>query len=93
MGYPPGLRENGGQYTHGSLWMAAAWARLGEGDAAVRLLTFMNPVEHSRDPEMVQRYRGEPYVSAGDVLRARQGRTEWLDLVQRISGLDVSHLD
>ena len=45
MGYPPGLRENGGQYTHGSLWLALAWARLGDGDAAVRLLQMMNPVE------------------------------------------------
>ena len=45
MGYPPGLRENGGQYTHGSLWMAMAWARMGDGAAAVRLLTMMNPVE------------------------------------------------
>jgi len=79
MGYPPGLRENGGQYTHGSLWMAAAWARAGEGDAAVRLLTFMNPVEHCRDSEMVARYRGEPYVSAGDVCFApgRVGQCGW----------------
>ncbi len=79
MGYPPGLRENGGQYTHGSLWMAAAWARLGEGDAAVRLLTFMNPVEHCRDSEMVGRYRGEPYVSPGDVYSApgRVGQCGW----------------
>ncbi len=79
MGYPPGLRENGGQYTHGSLWMAAAWARLGEGDAAVRLLTFMNPVEHCRNSEMVERYRGEPYVSAGDVSFApgRVGQCGW----------------
>jgi cyclic beta-1,2-glucan synthetase len=79
MGYPPGLRENGGQYTHGSLWMAMAWARLGEGDAAVRLLTMMNPVEHSRNPDEVERYRGEPYVAAVDVSCAggRIGQCGW----------------
>ncbi len=79
MGYPPGLRENGGQYTHGSLWMAAAWARLGEGDRAVHLLTLMNPVEHSRDPQMAATYKGEPYVSPADVYTApgRIGQSGW----------------
>ena len=79
MGYPPGLRENGGQYTHGALWMAMALARLGEGDAAVRLLTMMNPVEHSRNPDEVDEYRGEPYVAAADVSCAigRVGQSGW----------------
>ena len=79
MGYPPGLRENGGQYTHGSLWMAMAWARLGEGGAAVRLLTMMNPAEHSRNLEDAARYRGEPYVAAADVSTAvgREGQAGW----------------
>ena len=79
MGYPPGLRENGGQYTHGALWMAMAWARLGEGGAAVRLLTMMNPVEHTRNPEEVARYRGEPYVAPADVYSAkgRVGQCGW----------------
>ena len=79
MGYPPGLRENGGQYTHGSLWMALAWARMGDGAAAVRLLTLMNPIEYSRNPEAVDRYRGEPYVVAGDVSAApaKAGRAGW----------------
>ncbi len=79
MGYPPGLRENGGQYTHGSLWMALAWARMGDGAAAVRLLTLMNPVEYSRNPEAVDHYRGEPYVVAGDVSAApaKAGRAGW----------------
>jgi cyclic beta-1,2-glucan synthetase len=67
MGYPPGLRENGGQYTHGSLWMAMAWAQLGEGGKAVHLLQMMNPIELNRGPEDVERYRGEPYVVAADV--------------------------
>ncbi len=79
MGYPPGLRENGGQYTHGSLWMAMAWARLGEGQKAVRLLRMMNPVELNRSPADVARYRGEPYVAAADVLNApgHIGQSGW----------------
>ncbi len=79
MGYPPGLRENGGQYTHGSLWLALAWARMGSGAASVRLLTMMNPVESTRDPESVDRYRGEPYVVAADVSAppAKAGRAGW----------------
>jgi len=79
MGYPPGLRENGGQYTHGSLWMAKAWARLGEGQKAVRLLQMMNPIELNRGPADVARYRGEPYVVAADVLSApgRVGQCGW----------------
>jgi cyclic beta-1,2-glucan synthetase len=79
MGYPPGVRENGGQYTHGSLWMAMAWARLGEGGVAVRLLNMMNPIETNRDPKAVERYRGEPYVIAADVSSApgRMGRSGW----------------
>ena len=79
MGYPPGLRENGGQYTHGSLWMAMAWARLGEGGAAVRLLTMMNPAEHSRNLEDAARYRAEPYIAAADVSTAvgGEGQAGW----------------
>jgi cellobiose phosphorylase len=79
MGYPPGVRENGGQYTHGSLWLASAWAHLGEGGAAVRLLMLMNPIEYARDPNMVDRYRGEPYVVAADVTSAegRAGQCGW----------------
>jgi cyclic beta-1,2-glucan glucanotransferase len=79
MGYPPGVRENGGQYTHGSLWLAMAWARLGDGERAVKLLNLMNPVEHSRDPETAAKYRGEPYVVAADVYAApgRVGQSGW----------------
>jgi cyclic beta-1,2-glucan synthetase len=79
MGYPPGLRENGGQYTHGSLWLALAWARLGDGARAVHLLTLMNPVELNRSPEDVARYRGEPYVVVADVSSAPRmtGRAGW----------------
>ena len=79
MGYPPGVRENGGQYTHGSLWMAMAFARLGDGNRAVHLLKLMNPVEHSRDPQAAAHYLAEPYVSAADVnsSRERAGRAGW----------------
>ena len=79
MGYPQGLRENGGQYTHGSLWMAMAWARLREGQKAVRLLQMMNPIESNRSPADVARYHGEPYVTAGDVYAAsgRIGQSGW----------------
>jgi cyclic beta-1,2-glucan synthetase len=79
MGYPPGLRENGGQYTHGSLWLAMAWARFGDGERAAHLLKLMNPIELSRSPEDVARYRGEPYVVAADVSTApgKIGRCGW----------------
>jgi len=79
MGYPPGIRENGGQYTHGSLWLALARARMGRGEASVRLLTMMNPIEYSRDPESVARYHGEPYAMAADVSAppAAAGRAGW----------------
>ena len=79
MGYPPGVRENGGQYTHGSLWLALAWARLGDGERAVKLLQMMNPIERSRNPQSAARYRGEPYVVAADVSSApgKAGRAGW----------------
>jgi len=79
MGYPPGLRENGGQYTHGSLWMASAWARLGDGDMAARILAILSPVESTRNPAMAARYRGEPYAVAADVYAAsgHTGQAGW----------------
>jgi cyclic beta-1,2-glucan synthetase len=79
MGYPPGLRENGGQYTHGALWMALAWARLGDGGRATDLLTLMSPIERTRTATDVVRYCGEPYVVAADVSTSpgRVGRSGW----------------
>ncbi len=79
MGYPAGLRENGGQYTHGSLWMAMARARMRDGGSAVRLLQLMNPIELSRLPEDSARYRGEPYVVSADISAAkgRVGQSGW----------------
>lgn len=53
-GYPPGVRENGGQYTHAALWMAMAMARKGDGERAVQLLRMLNPIEHARDEEAVR---------------------------------------
>src|ERR1051325_9152882 len=66
-GYLPGVRENGGQYTHAARWAVIARARLGRGDAAMELFHMMNPINHTRTPEAVDRYRGEPYVVAADV--------------------------
>jgi cellobiose phosphorylase len=65
--YPPGVRENGGQYTHAATWVAMAFARQGDGDKAVRFLRMLNPIEHARDEKDCERYKGEPYVMAGDV--------------------------
>ncbi len=78
-GYPPGVRENGGQYTHGATWVPMAFARRGDGDKAVRLLRMLNPVERAREKEGCQRYKVEPYVMAGDVysLAGHVGRGGW----------------
>jgi cyclic beta-1,2-glucan synthetase len=78
-GYVPGVRENGGQYTHAALWVVLALARLGNGDEAVELFHMLNPVNHSRTPAEVQRYMTEPYVVAGDVYDhpAHAGRGGW----------------
>jgi cyclic beta-1,2-glucan synthetase len=78
-GYPPGVRENGGQYTHGAVWSIFAWAALGDGDRAGELFGFFNPIRHSDDAEAVARYRVEPYVSCADVYSAGglAGRGGW----------------
>jgi cyclic beta-1,2-glucan synthetase len=66
-GYLPGVRENGGQYTHAALWTVIALARQGLGDEAMELFHMINPVNHMRTPEDVERYRTEPYAVAADV--------------------------
>jgi len=78
-GYPPGVRENGGQYTHASAWVALAFARQGDGDKAVSLLRMLNPIEHARAEKDSARYRVEPYVIAADVyaLKDNVGRGGW----------------
>ncbi len=68
-GYPPGVRENGGQYTHAALWLAMAMARRGDGTRATKILHMLNPIERARDPETVWLYSVEPYVVAADVYR------------------------
>ncbi len=78
-GYPPGVRENGGQYTHAATWVAMAFARQGDGDKAVRFLRMLNPVEHARNEKDCERYKVEPYVMPGDVysLAGHVGRGGW----------------
>jgi cyclic beta-1,2-glucan synthetase len=78
-GYPPGVRENGGQYTHAALWMAMAYARKGDGERAMELLRMLNPIEHARDAEATWQYGIEPYVVAADVYRlpGRVGQGGW----------------
>jgi cyclic beta-1,2-glucan synthetase len=66
-GYLPGIRENGGQYTHAATWLVWGFARLGQGLRAFELLEILNPIRHAQDPQGVDRYKVEPYVVAGDV--------------------------
>ena len=66
-GYVPGVRENGGQYTHAAIWSAIAFAALGDGDRAAELFAMLNPINHARTEAGVQRYKVEPYVVAADV--------------------------
>ena len=77
--YPPGIRENGGQYTHAALWSVMAFAALGEGDRAVALFSLLNPINHARTRADVLRYKVEPYVVAADVyaLPPHLGRGGW----------------
>jgi cyclic beta-1,2-glucan synthetase len=78
-GYPPGVRENGGQYTHAALWVVMAMAKLGSGDEAVELFHMLNPLNHARSAADVERYKVEPYAVAGDVYSqpAHAGRGGW----------------
>jgi len=66
-GYVPGVRENGGQYTHAALWTVIALARLGLGDETMELFHMVNPINHTRTPEGVDQYQAEPYAVAADV--------------------------
>jgi cyclic beta-1,2-glucan synthetase len=78
-GYPPGIRENGGQYTHAALWAVWAYTELGQGDRAGELFRLLNPIHHSETPQEARRYRVEPYVVAADVYSADDhfGRGGW----------------
>jgi cellobiose phosphorylase len=78
-GYVPGVRENGGQYTHGAIWAAMAFAALGDADKAWEVTRLINPVLHATDAAAVARYRVEPYVVTADVYAAppHTGRGGW----------------
>ena len=66
-GYPPGVRENGGQYTHAAIWTVMAFAALGDGDKANELFSILNPINRASTRAGVHRYKVEPYVAAADV--------------------------
>ena len=66
-GYLPGVRENGGQYTHAAIWSVLAFAALGDGDKAGELLALLNPINHGSTRAGIHRYKVEPYVVAGDI--------------------------
>jgi cyclic beta-1,2-glucan synthetase len=78
-GYPPGIRENGGQYTHAAIWSVQALAKLGDGDKAAELLSLLNPINHARTWAAAQRYKVEPYVVCADVYSVppHVGRGGW----------------
>jgi cyclic beta-1,2-glucan synthetase len=78
-GYPPGVRENGGQYTHAATWSVIAFAQLGQADKAAELFSLLNPVNRATTRASVHRYKVEPYVIAADIYSAAPhvGRGGW----------------
>ncbi len=78
-GYPPGLRENGGQYSHAAMWAILAFAELGSGDKAAALFALLNPINHATTAEAALQYKVEPYVVAADVysVAPHEGRGGW----------------
>ncbi len=78
-GYPPGLRENGGQYSHAAMWAILAFVELGRGDEAAELFALVNPINHAATPAAARRYKVEPYVIAADVYSVppNVGRGGW----------------
>jgi len=78
-GYIPGVRENGGQYTHAALWTLIAFAMLGDGDKAGELFALLNPINHASTRAGLHKYKVEPYVAAGDVYGESEhmGRGGW----------------
>jgi len=78
-GYVPGVRENGGQYTHAAIWAAMAFSKLGDSKKAWEILKMINPINHAKTPEEVARYKVEPYIIAADVyaLPPHIGRGGW----------------
>ena len=78
-GYVPGIRENGGQYTHAATWVVLATALQGRGDRALELWNLINPIYHATSPAEVQHYKVEPYVVCADIYGAppHTGRGGW----------------
>jgi cellobiose phosphorylase len=78
-GYVPGVRENGGQYTHAAIWSTMAFAMLGERERAWELFTMLNPVNHGSTPAAIEHYKVEPYVMCADIYGAppHTGRGGW----------------
>jgi cyclic beta-1,2-glucan synthetase len=78
-GYVPGVRENGGQYTHAAIWASMAFAMLGDRQRAWELFAMLNPVNHAATPDAMQRYKVEPYVMCADIYAAapHSGRGGW----------------
>lgn len=78
-GYVPGVRENGGQYTHAAVWLIMAFAKLGDNKRVWELLNMINPINHGNTPEAIATYKVEPYVLAADVYAGTQhaGRGGW----------------
>ncbi len=102
--YPPGVRENGGQYTHAAAWLGLAHARLGHGDLAYEIFDLINPIRRSDSLNEAEFYRGEPYVLAADVRGAGPGTGQagwtwytgaagwsWQLAVEGILGLSLQH--
>lgn len=77
--YVPGVRENGGQYTHGAIWVISAFAKTGKGDRTYELFHMINPINHSRSAIECSNYKVEPYVMAADVYNVNPhvGRGGW----------------
>ncbi|MDF2882101.1 MAG: NdvB [Clostridiaceae bacterium] len=78
-GYVPGVRENGGQYTHGAVWVIVAYCKMGLGDKAWRIFNMINPINHSRSHLECEVYKTEPYVMTADIYdkEPHEGRGGW----------------
>jgi len=78
-GYVPGVRENGGQYTHAAIWTTMAFAMMGDRERAWELFAMLNPVNHGSQPDEIERYKVEPYVMGADIYAAppHTGRGGW----------------
>jgi cyclic beta-1,2-glucan synthetase len=78
-GYVPGVRENGGQYSHAAIWALMAFAKMGRRDKTWELFSMIHPINHTSDAAQVQTYKAEPYVMAADVYanESHRGRGGW----------------